>query len=257
MCRLWVLTLKMWVSTVGKKWEARLANAASNFEAKSKSFHGDTYDYSKAINLGTKINVELVCSTHGSFWQTPSNHYKFGCSQCGIEAATKFHTGSLEHFKARVLSKFGEVFDYTRSTYITANQPITLECLTCGDTIDSTLDNVLGRDNSCNCKTLYNGRVKKYLPAIMYYLKVTYAGHPAYKIGITNSSVAERFKGNNKGEIEVIKEWSFAVGQDAIDSETRIKQQFRVYKWDGQALLRDGNSELFDRDILELDEEML
>jgi len=78
-------------------------------------------------------------------------------------------------------------------------------------------------------------------------------GEVGYKIGITNKTVAHRYRSNKLGRITILKEWSYAEGKNARNAETRILQDFKVYKWTGTPLLTDGNSEIFDRDVLELE----
>ena len=41
-----------------------------------KKIHGEKYDYSKINYKNSKFKVEIVCSKHGSFFQTPNNHLK-------------------------------------------------------------------------------------------------------------------------------------------------------------------------------------
>jgi DNA-directed RNA polymerase subunit M/transcription elongation factor TFIIS len=47
--------------------------------------HGEKYDYSKAVYVTGQQKVEIVCKTHGSFFQSPENHInkKQGCPICG------------------------------------------------------------------------------------------------------------------------------------------------------------------------------
>ena len=45
--------------------------------------HGNKYDYSKVIYTRNKIPVEILCTTHGAFWQRPNNHLsRNGCRLC-------------------------------------------------------------------------------------------------------------------------------------------------------------------------------
>lgn len=45
--------------------------------------HGDQYDYSKVDYQGDGEYVVIICNTHGSFSQTPSNHIQGkGCPKC-------------------------------------------------------------------------------------------------------------------------------------------------------------------------------
>lgn len=60
-----------------------LASSTPDFILAAKEVHGDKYDYKRVhyINSGTK--VELGCSRHGWFWQTPDNHLRGqGCRKC-------------------------------------------------------------------------------------------------------------------------------------------------------------------------------
>jgi very-short-patch-repair endonuclease len=54
------------------------------FIEKAKNVHGNIYDYSntKYVNIDTK--VDIICATHGAFWQTPYQHVnlKQGCPIC-------------------------------------------------------------------------------------------------------------------------------------------------------------------------------
>ena len=67
----------------------KLSSANSNsltteeFIKKAKKIHGDKYDYSKVNYVHSKIEVEIICPTHGSFKQTPTVHLSGkGCPDC-------------------------------------------------------------------------------------------------------------------------------------------------------------------------------
>lgn len=45
--------------------------------------HGDTYDYSRMVYVNVQTQIEIVCPTHGSFWQKPNSHLTGqGCPEC-------------------------------------------------------------------------------------------------------------------------------------------------------------------------------
>ena len=85
-------------------------------------------------------------------------------------------------------------------------------------------------------------------PAILYYLSVN--DGQAYKIGITNRTIAERYTNKDLEKIEILKIVQYASGHDARVEETRIIRQFSYAKYKGDDLLSSGNSELFYVDIL-------
>lgn len=227
------------------------------FVEKARLAHGDRYDYSKAVYKGNKKKVVIICEKHGEFKQTPDTHLGGkGCGACAIEKVAEDQRSDLKTFAAKCFSLFGDAYDFSESEYIAAKEKIRMKCKFCGSEIVNTPDNITSRVYSCDCVSSKGpGGFKPYLPGILYYLRVEHLGYTAYKIGITNRSVEYRYLKSDLDKITVIKEWSFPNGADARLAETKILQDFAVYNLKGVRLLRDGNSELFDRDVLELDTE--
>jgi Zn finger protein HypA/HybF involved in hydrogenase expression len=62
--------------------KVRLSN--SEFVLKAKKEHGfEKYDYSLVVYKGAKIDVEIICKKHGSFFQKPNYHLSGnGCPKC-------------------------------------------------------------------------------------------------------------------------------------------------------------------------------
>jgi len=53
------------------------------FIIKSNKIHKDFYDYSKSIYVNNYTKVEIICPTHGSFYQAPNYHMLGqGCPSC-------------------------------------------------------------------------------------------------------------------------------------------------------------------------------
>lgn len=53
------------------------------FVSKAIAAHGNRYDYSKVDYKGAKSKVEIICRTHGSFYQIPNTHISSqGCPYC-------------------------------------------------------------------------------------------------------------------------------------------------------------------------------
>ena len=61
------------------------------FISKSNNIHNNKYDYKNAFWQGVGVKVKIICTTHGEFEQTPSNHLMGkGCSYCsGVGRLTK------------------------------------------------------------------------------------------------------------------------------------------------------------------------
>ena len=85
-------------------------------------------------------------------------------------------------------------------------------------------------------------------PAILYYLRFDTDLGPLWKIGITNRTLEERFI-KEKTPFEIVKQWQYEDGSEALKAETEILSTFKQHKYNGPPVLRDGNSELFESDI--------
>ena len=92
------------------------------------------------------------------------------------------------------------------------------------------------------------------MPGILYYIAITSEdGQKLYKIGVTNHSVEHRFPDLNKKKIRIIKLWSFKQGKEAENIEKDILTEFNEFKYKGPKIIRRGNTEIFTKDILNLD----
>ena len=90
---------------------------------------------------------------------------------------------------------------------------------------------------------------------MLYYLRVQEKDIVAYKIGITSKDVEQRYTKTELDKITILKTWMFETGKTAYEEEQRIIRKYKEYKYTGDFLLLTGNSELFTKDILELDNE--
>jgi len=70
--------------------------AGLSFIKKSKSVHGNKYDYSKVEYVNAKTKVTIICPIHGEFEQTPGNHLNgSGCPICGLQY-TNYTSGKYQ-----------------------------------------------------------------------------------------------------------------------------------------------------------------
>ena len=80
----------------GKEKMLRLLTT-EEFIERAKKTHGDKYDYSKVEYINAKKPIKIICSKHGEFEQTPSNHLlKCGCQKC---ASSKMVNDLIIFFK--------------------------------------------------------------------------------------------------------------------------------------------------------------
>jgi hypothetical protein len=62
-------------------------DSTQKFIAASKAIHGDRYDYSISVFIGSERKITVVCKDHGEFEIRADSHYRKGCGcrKCGIK----------------------------------------------------------------------------------------------------------------------------------------------------------------------------
>jgi len=87
-------------------------------------------------------------------------------------------------------------------------------------------------------------------PAILYYLKIKHDDKLYFKIGITNNDVKSRFDNKDFEKIIDYIELFFDKGKVALEIEQRILKQNKKHINFNQLILEDGNTEIFDKDVM-------
>ena len=100
------------------------------FILKAIAIHGTKYDYSKVEYRGNKKSILILCPTHGSFYQTPSDHtnQKSGCPACGSISTGELRKLSQQDFLERAKEKHGSSYDYSETQYLLSTQPVKIIC---------------------------------------------------------------------------------------------------------------------------------
>jgi hypothetical protein len=112
-------------------------------------------------------------------------------------------------------------------------------------------------NNACNHMHYGISGFNKEKPGIVYYIRFdSIYDSPLYKIGITNLSAKDRIRsmGVNDGiTTTILKEIWFEIGKDASDFESMCLKEYSEYRYYGDNILRNGNTELFVCDVLGYD----
>ena len=99
-------------------------NKTSEFICKAIKIHENRYNYSKVNYINAKTKVTIICSEHGEFVQTPSNHLsKFNCQKCSNNLKS-----DTETFIKRAKNIHGDRYDYSKVNYINADIPVFIIC---------------------------------------------------------------------------------------------------------------------------------
>lgn len=98
------------------------------FIKRAKDIHGEKYDYSKVEYKNANTKVCIVCTEHGEFWQTPTQHThkKHGCPKCngGIK-------DTETDFLNKVQKMYGDLYNTEKVKYEKSNKKV---CLICNNT---------------------------------------------------------------------------------------------------------------------------
>lgn len=126
--------------------------------------HNNRYDYSKTIFNGVKTPVVIICSTHGEFLQTPSNHlYRgAGCPTCSRTVRPQHQPMDYLTFISKASVVHGNKYTYEKTSFVKMKQTIIVTCPVHGDFI-TTANNHLYRGAGCHkCAVEDNIKRHKY-----------------------------------------------------------------------------------------------
>ena len=121
----------------------------NHFLKKAKEIHGDKYDYTKVVYKGCREKVCIVCPKHGEFWQTPSNHYKFGCKDCGFEIKTSKSIKSFNDYEEIIYNIHGDIYEYDKTIYVNYHTPMKILCKKCGNYFFQSLSKHITSKHGC------------------------------------------------------------------------------------------------------------
>lgn len=130
------------------------------FIERAKNTHGNKYDYSKVDYKGKDTKVCIICPEHGEFWQTPHNHYKHGCSKCGVEVVSQYKQKTTEDFIRKSKEIYKDKFKYDNTKYIDSKTLLKITCPIHGD-VEVYPGNFLNGRGCPKCGQLLKGQYKK------------------------------------------------------------------------------------------------
>jgi hypothetical protein len=128
------------------------------FINEARLVHGDRYDYSCVEYKNNRINVKIICRTHGAFFQTPQSHlHGHGCVKCGMDSISD----TTETFIRKAKLKFGNTYDYSMVDYKRRRTPVKIKCPLHGVFEERPIDHLNRRGKySCPLCREKHGKVK-------------------------------------------------------------------------------------------------
>lgn len=100
------------------------------FTEKAIAVHGDRWDYSRVVYIGSKSKIEITCRLHGVFWQSPNDHLSkgAGCPKCKIAKHIETRTYSTQDFITRAKGVHGNKYDYSKVVYRHSFKEVEIIC---------------------------------------------------------------------------------------------------------------------------------
>lgn len=169
-----------------------------------KIVHGDKYDYTKFIYLGSHVKSIIICSEHGEFNQTPKEHLNGrGCTTCGyIKVGGNLNKGLNYHLKL-ANEVHGDTYDYSGiiNNYKTLHQKYSIGCTKHGR-FEQTLAAHIHQKAGCpKCfeERRHGFNLEKWAEnsighiASLYLIRIYSDTESFLKIGITYETIDRRF----------------------------------------------------------------
>jgi len=104
-------------------------NEKEKFILKANKIYNNKYDYSKVKYINNKTKVEIICKTHGSFFQKPNDHLmKHECPSCSLEK----NKDTFKLGKNKFIYKSNKIhrnkYDYSKVVYVNSRTAINIIC---------------------------------------------------------------------------------------------------------------------------------
>lgn len=200
--------------------------------------------------LASRIKIRHACINGHEYNQCPNQVMGSKTGSCSDCTNNKRRTNE-EYDKEIAAIHHGLVFRI--GNYDGSNKRLLHGCGICGREFPATPGSVKYAKTGCKECAEYGFKMTK--SAILYYLKIIEkaTGNHYYKIGITNRTSEFRIAQMLRScvTIDVISVQAFTTGKGAFKAEQRILNDFSQHRITNFKLLKNGNSEVFSKDIAE------
>ncbi|MCT4364377.1 MAG: DUF723 domain-containing protein [Synechococcaceae cyanobacterium MAG-AL1] len=85
--------------------------------------HDGKFDYSEVAFDSIDSEITIICPIHGRFRQKAKNHLRSGCPDCGGSRRL-----TTEEFIEKARGVHGDLYDYSRTRYLRANDNVEIHC---------------------------------------------------------------------------------------------------------------------------------
>ncbi len=199
---------------------------------------------------GSRVQIGHECINGHTFLQCP-NQVLNSVLGCCSEFSKNNRRSNGEYDKELKEIHGDRVFRI--GDYVGSNERILHGCGLCGNEWLAPPGAIKHQESGCRECAVYGFKMRE--PAFVYYLRIVekVTGNHYFKIGITNRDVELRVAQmvQARASVEVITAAPFAVGEEAHSVEQQILKDFEANLVQNCTLLKNGNSEVFNKDISE------
>lgn len=116
------------------KKNSRKKLTTEEFVERSRSIHGDKYQYDKVFYKNAKSKVTIDCPIHGIFVQFAHSHLQgAGCRACSNERQSIERSRGINDFVKAARLIHGDTYLYDKVEYKNSNNKVTITCREHGD----------------------------------------------------------------------------------------------------------------------------
>jgi predicted nucleic acid-binding Zn-ribbon protein len=134
------------------------------FLIRAKEKHGTYYDYSEVVFSTLKDKVRIKCPVHGEFVQKAGDHLLYyGCPKCGKAKAVKNTTKDTAWFVEQARKVHGDKYDYSKTVYTKAKDPLIITCPKHGDFIQKASSHIHINHGCPHCANFYGKSVEDFI----------------------------------------------------------------------------------------------
>lgn len=196
-----------------KAIEQRRLNNARDFAENARKVHGEKFTYNKVDYTKGKDKVVITCVTHGDFKQLPESHLQgIGCPFCAKvnlnNAIEKQRLTAALSFVDKSNKKHGNKYSYTKTKYKNNRHKVIITCPEHGDFVQTPAYHLSGNGCQSCAKELMSGWTRTIFikraniinggKATLYLIKCWNTDEVFYKIGITATSIDNRFRNSRE-----------------------------------------------------------
>lgn len=94
------------------------------FIKRATVIHNNQYDYSKVVYKTARKKVDIICTNHGLFSQTPGSHLNGnGCPKC-----SNIYSPTTKEWILKAKEVHGDRYDYSKTVYKTTHSKVSIIC---------------------------------------------------------------------------------------------------------------------------------